>query len=50
MLAVIQYVKRSILYLLGHGAWLTLLSTLLVLGGTLLVKIDGPHEKVIQIF
>lgn len=50
ILAMIQYLKQSILYLLGHGVWLMLLSAALVLGGILLVNIDGPHEKVLQIF
>ncbi|CAK9186385.1 unnamed protein product [Ilex paraguariensis] len=44
-LAVIQYVKQSVLYLLAHGGWLMLLSAIVVLIGILLVIIDGPHEK-----
>ncbi|KAK3027246.1 hypothetical protein RJ639_041664 [Escallonia herrerae] len=43
--AVIQYLKRSILYLLTHGGWFMLLSTILLLSGVLLITIDGPHEK-----
>lgn len=45
VLAIIQYLKRVVLYLLGHGAWLTLLSSFLVLGGVLLMNTNGPHEK-----
>lgn len=49
-LAVILYLKRSVAYLLSHGVWLLLLSTLPVISGVLLVTLDGPHEKVIEIF
>ncbi|KAJ4722431.1 vacuole membrane protein KMS1-like [Melia azedarach] len=48
ILAVIQYLKRSILYLLAKGGWLMLLSTVVVALGILLVTIDGPHEKHIE--
>lgn len=46
ILAVVQYVKRSISYLLAKGGWLMLLSTVVASLGILLVTIDGPHEKV----
>ncbi|KAJ0034196.1 hypothetical protein Pint_24842 [Pistacia integerrima] len=45
ILAVVQYLKRSILYLLAKGGWLMLLSTVVVAVGVLLVTIDGSHEK-----
>lgn len=48
ILAVVQYLKRSIQYLLRHGFWLILLSTVLVSGGVLLLNTDGPHEKHIE--
>ncbi|CAI9118509.1 OLC1v1020089C1 [Oldenlandia corymbosa var. corymbosa] len=45
ILAVIQYLQRSAAYLLAHGSWFLLLSTVIVLPAVLLVKLDGPHEK-----
>ncbi|KAJ0093191.1 hypothetical protein Patl1_25393 [Pistacia atlantica] len=45
ILAVVQYLKRSILYLLAKGGWLMLLSTVVVAVGVLLVTVDGSHEK-----
>ena len=47
-LAIFQYFKRSVLYLLAKGGWLMLLSTLIAALGILLVTIEGPHEKVIK--
>lgn len=46
ILGVIQYLKRSILYLLAKGGWLMLSCTVVAALGILLVTIDGPHEKV----
>ena len=46
VLAIFQYVKQSILYLLAKGGWLMLLSTVSVANGVLIMTIDGPHEKV----
>ncbi|KAK4855116.1 hypothetical protein QYF36_004127 [Acer negundo] len=43
--AVVQYLKRSTLYLLAKGGWLMLLSTVVGTLGVLLMTIDGPHEK-----
>lgn len=48
ILAMIQYFKRSALYLLAKGGWLMLLSTVVAGLGLLLVTIDGPHEKHIE--
>ncbi|XP_048427675.1 vacuole membrane protein KMS1-like [Pyrus x bretschneideri] len=45
ILAVIQYVKRLISYLLARGGWLMLSSIVLLSLGVLLITIDGPHEK-----
>ena len=44
--ATFLYIKRSILYLLAHGGWFMLITTLLVAFGVLLVTVDGPHGKV----
>lgn len=46
VLAVFQYIKSSISYLLAKGGWLMLLSTMAIAVGILVVTIDGPHEKV----
>ncbi|XP_038721825.1 vacuole membrane protein KMS1-like isoform X1 [Tripterygium wilfordii] len=48
VLAVAQYLKRSILYLLGKGGWLLLLGTVAVALGVLLITVDGPHEKHVE--
>ncbi|XP_015573409.1 vacuole membrane protein KMS1 [Ricinus communis] len=45
ILAMIQYFKKSVLYLLAKGGWLMLLSIMVAAIGILLVTIDGPHEK-----
>ncbi|XP_030536065.1 vacuole membrane protein KMS1-like isoform X2 [Rhodamnia argentea] len=47
-LAVIQYVQRSMFYLLRRGGWLMLLSTVAVALGVLLVTFDGPHDKHVE--
>lgn len=44
--ATIQYINRSISYLLAHGGWFIVITTLLVASGGLLVTVDGPHGKV----
>ncbi|KAF2284167.1 hypothetical protein GH714_019722 [Hevea brasiliensis] len=48
ILAMIQYFKRLVIYLLAKGGWLMLLSTVVVSLGILLLTIDGPHEKHIE--
>ncbi|XP_059649887.1 vacuole membrane protein KMS1-like [Cornus florida] len=48
ILASIEYIKRSVLYLLAHGGLLMLLSTFVTILGILLVTIDGPHEKHVE--
>lgn len=48
ILAVIQYLKRSLAYLLTHGGLLMLLSTVMVIVGVLLLAIDGPHGKLVE--
>lgn len=47
ILAIVEYFKRSVIYLLAKGGWLMLISTVVVTLGILLVTIDGPHEKVL---
>ncbi|GLT99665.1 hypothetical protein SLE2022_170890 [Rubroshorea leprosula] len=47
-LAIIQYFKQSIVYILAKGGWLLLLSTAVLAFGILLLTIDGPHEKHIE--
>ncbi|KAI8561378.1 hypothetical protein RHMOL_Rhmol04G0334400 [Rhododendron molle] len=48
VLAVLQYLKKTVLYLLAHGGWLMVLCTIGVLVGILLLTIDGPHEKHVE--
>ncbi|KAL2506783.1 Vacuole membrane protein KMS1 [Abeliophyllum distichum] len=48
ILAIVQYLRRSVAYLLSHGGWIMLLSTIIVIAGVLLVTIDGPHEKHVE--
>ncbi|KAJ4956838.1 hypothetical protein NE237_013621 [Protea cynaroides] len=49
-LATIQYLNRSIIYILTKGGWVMLLGTLIVAIGILLITIDGPHEQHVQEF
>lgn len=46
-LAVIEFMKKTISYLLAKGGWLMLLSTFVGALGIVLMTIDGPHEKVL---
>lgn len=48
-LVAVQYLKRSILYILTRGGWLMLFCTVLLASGLLLMAVDGPHEKVFGI-
>ncbi|KAF8392463.1 hypothetical protein HHK36_022805 [Tetracentron sinense] len=48
ILATVEYLKQSTLYLFGKGGWLLLLSSLVAALGILLMTIDGPHEKHVQ--
>ncbi|XAR54654.1 hypothetical protein NMG60_11029886 [Bertholletia excelsa] len=47
LLAITQYIKRSVLYLLAHR-WFMVLCLVVLLAGILLLTIDGPHEKHIE--
>lgn len=46
-LAVVQYLRQTISYILAKGGYLMLFSSLTMTIGILLVTFDGPHEKVI---
>ncbi|XWS08990.1 hypothetical protein CRYUN_Cryun40dG0047600 [Craigia yunnanensis] len=49
ILAIFQYFKQSVLYLLEKGGWLmVVVSILLAALGILLVTIEGPHEKHVE--
>lgn len=48
ILAVIEYLQRSVAYLLTHGGWFMFLSALIILAGVLLITVDGPHGKHIE--
>ncbi|XP_022878810.1 vacuole membrane protein KMS1-like isoform X2 [Olea europaea var. sylvestris] len=48
ILAVVKYLRRSVAYLLSHGGWIMLFSTIIAIAGVLLVTIDGPHEKHVE--
>ncbi|KAL6535312.1 meiotic spindle pole body protein Kms1 [Orobanche minor] len=48
LLAVIQYLRQSLAYLLSHRGWLMLLGSIVVTAGILLVVVDGPHEKHVE--
>ncbi|XP_042516000.1 vacuole membrane protein KMS1-like [Macadamia integrifolia] len=45
LLATIQYLRRSILYILTKGGWVLLLGTLVAAIGFLLITFDGSYEK-----
>ncbi|CAL1411384.1 unnamed protein product [Linum trigynum] len=45
ILAVVQYFKNCVLYLLAKGGWLLLLSAVVVAFVFLVATVDGPHEK-----
>lgn len=48
ILALVQYVKKSVAYLLEKGGWAVLLAVVAVAIGFVLMMIDGPHEKVFK--
>ncbi|KAL6526552.1 meiotic spindle pole body protein Kms1 [Orobanche gracilis] len=48
LLAVIQYLRQSLAYLLSHRGWLMLLGAIVATAGTLLVVVDDPHEKHVE--
>ncbi|XP_047980667.1 vacuole membrane protein KMS1-like [Salvia hispanica] len=48
VLAVRQYIRKSVAYMLTHAGWLILLSVLVAAIGTLLVTVEGPHGKHVE--
>ncbi|CAH1449715.1 unnamed protein product [Lactuca virosa] len=48
IVAVLQYIRRSLVYLLTHVVWLMLFVTLTVAGGLLFLSVDGPHGKHVE--
>lgn len=46
-LAIIQYMKQTILYLLAKGGWLVLFIIVVGALGIMLMAIDGVHDKVL---
>ncbi|XP_022864360.1 vacuole membrane protein KMS1-like isoform X2 [Olea europaea var. sylvestris] len=48
ILAVVKYLRRSVAYILSHGGWIMLFSTIIAIAGLLLSTIDGPHEKHVE--
>ncbi|XP_039071163.1 vacuole membrane protein KMS1-like [Hibiscus syriacus] len=47
-LVILQYVTQSVSYLLAKSGWLMLSSTLMAAIGSLLVTVEGPHEKHVE--
>ncbi|KAG9157351.1 hypothetical protein Leryth_004996 [Lithospermum erythrorhizon] len=45
ILAVVQYFRQSLAYLVAHRGWLVFLCILLVAAGGVLVSVNGPHGK-----
>nr|KAJ0198806.1 hypothetical protein LSAT_V11C600304580 [Lactuca sativa] len=48
IVAVLQYITRSLVYLLTHVVWLMLFVTLTVAAGLLFLSVDGPHGKHVE--
>lgn len=48
VLAIHDYWKQSIAYLLAKGGWVLVLTTLVLFSGVLLATIEGSHEKHVQ--
>ena len=46
IVAVAQYLRRSLVYLLTHGVWLMLFIAVTVAGAVLFLSVDGPHATV----
>lgn len=46
IVAITEYLRRSLVYLLTHGVWLMLFTMVTFAGGVLLLSADGPHGKV----
>ncbi|KAJ4849176.1 meiotic spindle pole body protein Kms1, partial [Turnera subulata] len=48
ILAVVQYAKQSVLYILAKGGWLMVLSIVVAAIGILIVTIESPLEKHVE--
>ncbi|KAG6431088.1 hypothetical protein SASPL_109163 [Salvia splendens] len=48
ILAVMQYIRKFVAYMLSHGGWLILLTAIVVAIGTLFVTVEGPHGKHVE--
>ncbi|URD73457.1 SNARE associated Golgi protein [Musa troglodytarum] len=46
--ATLQYLRRSLVYILAKGGWILVLFLPVFAVGLLLLSVDGPHEKHIQ--
>lgn len=47
IVAIAQYLRRSLVYLLTHGVWPMILVSVTVAGAVLYLSTDGPHGKVL---
>ncbi|KAL7144701.1 hypothetical protein ABFS83_07G029900 [Erythranthe nasuta] len=48
ILAVREYLGKSVVYLLSHRNWFIPLSSIILITCTLLLTVDGPHEKHVE--
>ncbi|KAD4179807.1 hypothetical protein E3N88_28398 [Mikania micrantha] len=49
IVAVAQYLQRSLIYLVTHGVWLMLLVIVTVAGVILFLSTDGPHATHVEV-
>nr|XP_043629182.1 vacuole membrane protein KMS1-like [Erigeron canadensis] len=48
IVAVAQYLRRSLVYILTHGVWLMILLSVTVAGAVLFLSADGPYGKHVE--
>lgn len=48
IVAVVEYIRKSLVYLLTHVVWLMLFVSLAVAGGLLFLSVDGPYGKHVE--
>nr|GEV55329.1 vacuole membrane protein KMS1 [Tanacetum cinerariifolium] len=48
IVAVAQYLRRSLVYLLTHGVWFMLFVVVTVVGAVLFLSADGPHATHVE--
>lgn len=46
ILAIVQYLKHSLVYLLTKGVWLLILCVLVLVFGFYISSVDSPHHEV----